>query len=147
MNDMLYDTSVKNKEVTRLINHQVGKPFNLLEILKVGAIGSSRLEIVEYSPLFKEVMSWDKQAIFANIEMRPKGIVVIINVRLSNFSWIIPYTHLSVFKSNLLSIHSQGEFLKFKTVSDLNKKLIAKILERKAQFLNMDYYGNSIRKG
>ena len=142
---MLFDTSVKNKEVTNKINQLVGKPFNLLEILKIGAIGSSRMEVVEFSQLFTSVMSWDKQAVFANIGMRPKGVVVVMNVRLSNFSWVIPYTHLSLFKAGVLAVHGQGEFLKFKIQSDQNKKLIDKILEEKTRFLNLDYHGDDFR--
>jgi hypothetical protein len=139
---MLFDTSVKNKDVTKEINELVGKPYNLLDIIKIGAIGSSRMEIVEYSKLFVKVMAWDKQAVFANIGMRPKGIVVVINVRLSNYSWVIPYNYLSIFKTDILTIHGKGEYLKFKIQSEQNAKLIQKILDEKSKNSNHDYHGD-----
>lgn len=139
---MIYDTSIKNKEVTKEINRLVGKPYTLLDIIKIGAIGSSRMEIIEYSKLFNKVMAWDKQAVFANIGMRPNGIVVVINVRLSNYSWVIPYNYLSIFKTDILTVHGQGEFLKFKIQSEQNDKLIKKILDQKAGHSNHDYHGD-----
>jgi hypothetical protein len=128
---MLYDTSIKDKETKREIDIRVGKSYGIFEILKQGTIGSSRMEVVEYSKLFSKIMSQRKQAVFANLSIRPNGILVIINVRLSNYSWVIPYHYLSIFKTNLLVIHGQGEYLKLKVSGDQNKKVIDKILERK----------------
>lgn len=139
---MLFDTSIKDKDVKREINQLVGKPFGILEIIKIGAIGSSRMEVLEYSKLFNKVMAWDKQAVFASIGLRAKGIIVVINVRLSNFSWVIPYNYVSIFKTDILTIHGQGEFLKFKIHSDQNKKLIQKILDEKTKNSNQDYHGD-----
>lgn len=139
---MLFDTSINDKDVKREINQLVGKPFGILEIIKIGAIGSSRMEVLVYSKLFNKVMAWDKQAVFASIGLRPKGIIVVINVRLSNFSWVIPYNYVSIFKTDILTIHGQGEFLKFKIHSDQNKKLIQKILDEKTKNSNQDYHGD-----
>lgn len=139
---MLFDTSVKDKKVKQQINQLVGKPFNLIDILKIGTIGSSRMEVVAYSKLFNNLMAWNKQTIYANLSMRPNGLLVIINVRLSNYSWVIPYHYLSIFKTELLVIHGQGEFLKLKITPEQNKKLIDKILAEKAKINpNQDYFG------
>lgn len=128
---MIFDTSINDKETKKTIEGLVGKPFGILDILKIGAVGSSRMEVIAYSKLFCNVMKWNKQAIFASIAMRPKGLIIIINVRLNNYSWVIPYHYLSIFKTDILVIHSQGEFLKLKVYGDQNKKLIEKILEFK----------------
>lgn len=139
---MLFDTSIKDKKVKQQINQLVGKPYNLIDILKIGTIGSSRMEVVAYSKLFNNVMAWNKQAIYANLSMRPNGLLVIINVRLSNYSWVIPYHYLSIFKTDLLVIHGQGEFLKLKISPEQNKKLIDKILNEKAKRNpDQDYFG------
>lgn len=130
---MLYDTSIKDNDVKREIDSRVGKAYNFFAIFKQGVVGSSRMEIVEYSKLFSKIMEQRKQAVFANLSIRPNGILVIINVRLSNYSWVIPYHYLSIFKTNLLVIHGQGEYLKLKISGDQNKKVIDKILERKNQ--------------
>lgn len=131
--DMLYDTSIKNREIKEEINQFVGKPFTLLDMFKVGAIGSSRMEVVQYSKLFSGVMSKSKQPVFANIAIRPKGIIVILNIRLSNYSWVIPYHYLSIFKTDLLSIHSQGEVLKLRVSDAQYQKIIQKILTMKEE--------------
>lgn len=128
---MLYDTSIKDNETKREIDIRVGKSYGIFEVLKQGTIGSSRMEVMEYSKLFTKIMSQRKQAVFANLSIRPNGILVIINVRLSNYSWVIPYHYLSIFKTNLLVIHGQGEYLKLKISGNQNKKVIDKILERK----------------
>lgn len=133
---MLFDTSIKDKKTKTTINGLVGKPFNIVDILKMGTIGSSRMQIVSYSKLFNKAMAWDKQAVFANIALRPKGVIVVINVRLCNYSWVIPYHYLSIFKSDLLSIHSQGEFIKFKADGDQKKQFLNKIIEKKQAYLN-----------
>lgn len=140
---MLYDTSIKDKEVKREINNLVGAPYNIVDIFfrKKGTIGSSRMEVVEYSKLFHKVMSRRKQAVFASVGLRPNGIIVVLNIRLSNYSWVIPYHHLSIFKTDILVIHGQGEFLKLKITGDQNKAFISKILKLKNEMGNQDYYG------
>lgn len=140
---MLYDTSVKDKDIEKEINGFVGSPYNVIDIFfkNKGRIGSSRMEVVEYSKLFDKVMSKRKQAVFANIGLRPNGIIIVLNIRLSNYSWVIPYRYLSIFKTDILVIHGQGEFLKLKIKGDQNKKIISKILNIKNEQGNQDYYG------
>lgn len=140
---MLYDTSVKDKDIEKEIKNYVGSPYNFIDIFfrKKGMIGSSRMEVIEYSKLFNKVMSKRKQAVFANIGLRPNGIVVILNIRLSNYTWVIPYHYLSVFKTDILVIHGQGEFLKLKIKGDQNKKIISKILRIKNELGNNEYCG------
>lgn len=140
---MLYDTSVRDKDIEKEINTHVGAPYNFIDIFfkKKGTIGSSRMEVVEYSKLFNKVMSKRKQAVFANIGLRPEGIIVVVNIRLSNYSWVIPYRYLSIFKTDILVIHGQGEFLKLKIKGDQNQKIISKILKIKNEQGNHDYYG------
>lgn len=140
---MLYDTSVRDKEIEKEINAFVGSPYNVIDIFfkKKGRIGSSRMEVVEYSKLFDKVMSKRKQAVFANIGLRPTGIIVVLNIRLSNYSWVIPYRYLSIFKTDVLVIHGQGEYLKLKIKGDQNKKIISKILKIKNEQGNQEYYG------
>ena len=117
---MLYVTSFKDKEVEREINNLLGKPYNVMDIFfkNIGVIGSSRMEVIEYSKLFNNVMDKRKQSVFANIALRPNGIIVVINIRLSDYSWVVPYHYLSIFKTDILVIHGQGEFLKLKISGD-----------------------------
>lgn len=141
---MLFDTSIKDKETKRQMNDAVGKPYTVIDMFfkGVGQIGSSRMEVVEYSKLFNNVMNKRKQAVFANIAVRSKGIVVVFFIRTSNYSWVIPYRYLSIFKTDLLVIHGQGEFLKLKISGDQNKKLLDKIMKLKNEGSSENYYAD-----
>ena len=140
---MLYTTSIRNKEEEKEINSLVGSRYNVIDMFyrKIGAIGCTRMEVLEYSKLFNSVMDKRKQAVFANIALRPNGIIVVVNIRLSDYSWVIPYHYLSIFKTDILVIHGQGEFLKLKITGDQNKKFIAKVLKLKNEQSSQDYYG------
>ena len=140
---MLYTTSFRNKEEEKEINALVGSRYNVIDMFykKIGAIGCSRMEVLDYSKLFIEVMDKRKQAVFANIALRPKGIIIVMNIRLSDYSWVIPYRFLSIFKTDILVIHGQGEFLKLKITGDQNKRFIVKVLKLKSEQSNQDYYG------
>jgi hypothetical protein len=141
---MLFDTSITDKETKLEIDNTVGKAYNVVDMFfrGIGQIGSSRMEIISYSKLFEKVMRNRKQSVFANIAMRPEGIIVVFFIRTSNYSWVIPYRYLSIFKTNILVIHGQGEFLKLKINGDQNKKLIEKILKVKNERSSGDYYGD-----
>ncbi|MGB1508464.1 MAG: hypothetical protein ACPG9L_07185, partial [Crocinitomicaceae bacterium] len=56
------------------------------------------------------------------------------NKRATRLSWIIPYYRLSIFHSDTLSIHCNGEFLKIRKDTQLLKArpFIHKIIDEKA---------------
>ena len=141
---MLYDTSIDDKETKREIDYAVGKAYNVIDMFfkGVGQIGSSRMEVIEHSKLFDNVMRRRKQAVFANIAVRPNGIVVEFFIRTSNYSWVIPYRYLSIFKTDILVIHGQGEFMKLKISDDQNKKILDKIMKMKNKGGSDNYYAD-----
>ena len=65
--------------------------------------------------------------------MRPKGILIHINKGLKTFSWIIPFYHLVIYKTNGSSIHAQGKFIHFKNNLNFreNKSFFKKLLNAK----------------
>ncbi|PKR81056.1 hypothetical protein CW751_06675 [Brumimicrobium salinarum] len=140
---MLYNISFKDKDIEKKINDLVGEPYHLGEVVfkKKGIIGSSRMEIVEHSLLFEDIMKKSKQAIFASISLRPNGILVLFNLRQTTYAWPIPYHYLSVFKTQLLVIHGQGQFLKLKIKKTQNKTFIKKMLALKSEHNGDEYYG------
>ncbi len=141
---MLFDTSIKDNETKKEINKAVGRPYNVIDMFfkGVGQIGSSRMEVIAHSKLFDNVMNRRKQAVFANIAVRPQGIIVVFFIRTSNYSWVIPYRYLSIFKTDILVIHGQGEFLKLKISGDQNKKLLDKIMKLKNEGQPDNYYAD-----
>lgn len=75
-------------------------------------------------------------ASYANIELRPLGILIRINKALKNYTWVIPYYQLVIYKTNLRSIHAQGRYIHFKNSITLkeNKLFFNKLLNLKAKY-------------
>lgn len=133
---MVLDTTHNNKEHDNLINDIVGKPFSFLQSIKLKGIGSKRMMIAEVSPNFQSYMNSVADINYGNIEMRPNGILLFISKGLKNFTWIIPYYQLVIYKTNGASIHAQGRFVRF-TNNKLfreNKLFFDKLLDAKVKY-------------
>ena len=139
---MLFNTSYKNEDYAKESNHLLGETYSLLERLKMRGIGSSRLVIEELSPALTPENMQKIDINYANIELRPKGIVVHFSNRLDRYSWLVPYYRLAIFSTETFSIHSNGKVIKFKKDKHYqqNKKFINKFRDFKSAFLNLDYY-------
>ncbi|MFT4670285.1 MAG: hypothetical protein ACI9HJ_001865 [Ulvibacter sp.] len=126
-------TNTKNKEI---INDLIGRPYSFLESIKMGGIGSKRMVIEEASPNLDQYLNEVSGINYANIEMRPNGIIIYINKGLKNFTWIIPYYQLVFYKTNGVSIHAQGSFIHFKNNITFkeNTAFLKKLLNVKVQF-------------
>lgn len=138
---MVLNTTYNNKDNDSQIIHLVGKPFSFLKQLQMRGIGSGRMIIDKVSPKLERALLNGPDINYANIELRPKGILVRITRRLDNFTWIIPYYQLYTYMTSGLSIHGQGEFLHFRNDRFLkgNKEFIKKMLNLKVIFTK-DYY-------
>lgn len=137
---MLLNTTYESKENKLLINDLVGKPFSLLQTMKMNGKGSKRMIVEEVSPNMNSLINSVSDINYANIELRPKGILVFINKGLKNFTWVIPYYHLVLYKVNGSSIHAQGRFIHFKnnkTFKD-NKAFFDKLMDHKIKY-DMQY--------
>ena len=137
---MLVETTYDNKENKELINDLVGKPFSLLQSIKMNGIGSKRMIVDDVSPNMNSVINAVSDINYANIELRPKGILILINKGLKNFTWIIPYYHLVMYKVNGSSIHAQGRFIHFKNNKTFkeNKSFFNKLMDYKIKY-DMQY--------
>jgi len=96
--------------------------------------------IDEVSPNMQTMMNRVSDINYANIELRPKGILVMINQGLKNFTWIIPYYQLVIYKVNGSSLHAQGRFIHFRNSKTFkeNKKFFDKLLDEKVKY-DMQY--------
>ena len=130
---MVLETTYRNKEHTALINDAVGKPFRFMQIIKLKGIGSKRMIIEKVSLNLKQYMNTVADINYANIELRPGGILIRINKGLQNFTWVIPYYQLVIYKTNGSSIHAQGRFVNFKNNRLLkeNKTFFKKMMNMK----------------
>lgn len=133
---MILDTTYTNKSHNELINDLVGRPFTLLEVFRMKGVGSKRMMIEEASAGLKPYINDISDITYANLELRPNGILVKINKGLQNFTWAIPYYHLVIYKTEGISIHAHGRYIRFKNNINLreNKSFFRKMNHRKLEF-------------
>lgn len=96
-------------------------------------IGSKRMIIEDVSTNLKNIINLVSDINYANIELRTGGILVYINKGLKNFTWVIPYYQLVIYKTNGASIHAQGKYIRFKNNKTFkeNKAFFNKLLDQK----------------
>lgn len=137
---MLVNSTYSNKDNEKLINDIVGKPYSFFKAIKIGGIGSKRMIVESVSPNLMQYINKVSDLNYANIELRPKGIIIHINKQLETFSWIIPFYQLVLYKVNGSSIHAQGKFIRFKnnTTFKENKAFFGKLLDEKVKY-DMQY--------
>ena len=132
---MLFNTTHTNSETKELINDFLGLPFSFFQSIKMGGVGSKRMIIDEVSNNFNSLMNKVSDLNYGNIELRPNGILIMINKGLENFTWVIPYRKLVIYKTYGLSIHADGKFIRFrdnKTYKE-NKSFFEKMIRLKAE--------------
>jgi hypothetical protein len=133
---MILDTTYSNKQNKQLIDDLVGKKYSLFESFKMKGIGSKRMIVDDVSPNFKQYVNSVPDTTYANLELRPNGILVRINKGLKNFTWVVPFYHLVIYKSNGNSIHAQGKYIHFKNNISFkeNKSFFDKLFNLKIKF-------------
>ncbi|MDT0556077.1 hypothetical protein [Patiriisocius hiemis] len=133
---MLLNVSYNNKEITRKIDAEVGKPFTLAERIKRKGIGSSKLIITETSIQIHNLLILDTNRNQCNIEMRPNGIIVGFRSLLESYALVIPYYKLNLYKGKAeeYSIYRDDYFIKIeaKAKDKATHKFIQKVLNAKA---------------
>ena len=100
--------------------------------------------IDEYSIGFKNKFNNTSSLLYGNIEIRKKGLIIRIPIKhYETISWLIGYHQLTIFKSKNFSIHSTGEFIKFRRDSNyaLNNKFIRQLINKKnSNAKTLEYY-------
>ena len=131
---MLRNVSYKNDKQEKEINNFVGKPFSLIERLKMKGIGSGKILIVDASKEIENLLILDQNINQCNIERRPKGIVIYFRVLLETYALIIPYYKLVIFKvdSDIYTIHIDHRKVKIKVKNKKDHEFIRNILNEKA---------------
>lgn len=125
---MIFETTYTKRETILEINKLVGKPYSLLERLKMKGIGSKRMAISAISEEYQEYMNADHYMTHANIELRPKGIILHFRYKLESYAWPMPYGQVVVETTPILTFKSSGKFISFKNGMEVNKLFIDKII-------------------
>nr|WP_321222481.1 hypothetical protein [uncultured Psychroserpens sp.] len=133
---MILDSTYHNKEHKSIIEDLIGKPYSFLESLKMRGVGSKRMIIENVSPNLQQYLNTVSDINYANIEMRPNGILIYVTKGLKNYTWIIPFYQLVIYKTNGISIHAQGKFVHFKNNKTFkeNKAFMNKLYDAKVKF-------------
>lgn len=133
---MVFNSTYNNKDDKKTINNIVGNPYSLIQSIKLKGIGSKRMMINDASPNLKKYLNTIADVNYANIELRPKGVLIHINKGLTNFTWAIPFYQLVIYKTNGASIHAQGKFIHFKNNQTFkeNKNFFEKLMSEKVKF-------------
>lgn len=133
---MILNSTHTEKNHRQIINDLIGKPYSFFEALRLKGVGSKRMIISEVSPNLRNLMNAVSDVNYGNIEIRPGGIIIYINKGLKNFSWVIPFYQLVIYRTNGASIHAQGKFIHFKnnTTFKENKQFFAKLLDLKVAY-------------
>ncbi len=135
-NKLILNSTYHNKDHKKVITDLIGKPYSFFEAIKLKGVGSKRMIIDKVSPNLQPYLNRVSDINYANIEMRPGGIIVYINKGLQNFSWVIPYYQLVLYKTDGTSIHAQGKFINFKNnkMFKENKAFFNRLLDIKVVY-------------
>ena len=127
---MLKNISYNNPKIIDEINNYVGKPYTILQRLKIGGIGSSKLIVNSADSIIENLLNLDNNLNYCNIEIRPKGIIIHFKSLLETYGLIVPFYKLKIFKgkANEYSIYIDNFFIKVnankKTEHDFFKKIL-----------------------
>ena len=132
----IYNISYRDKEQDKLINLELGRPYSILDKIKIGGVGSRRMVLEGFSSEVKSLKSKVSGLQYGSIEIRPKGIILHINRGLDVFAWTIPFYHLSIFNGNSLKIHGGADYVQFvKEKSwEENRGFFERLLKLKSKF-------------
>jgi len=131
---MLLNISYNRPETKEKINKAVGKPFTLIERIKLKGTGSPKLHITSTSIEIHNLLILDINTNICNIELRPKGIIVMFRSLLETYALIIPYYKLNLYKgkSEEYSVYKDHYFIKVKADNPAIHKFMMKILGYKS---------------
>ena len=132
---MLANVSYNNKAQRESIDMLVGKPFTLVNRLKLGGVGSPKLHVVSTSKEIDSLFVLDHNDNTCNIELRPNGIILRFRSLLETYGLIIPYYKLTIFKGTgeAYSIHMEHHKVSISAKSKNVRDFFKKILQQKAR--------------
>ena len=121
----------KNREA---IYAEVGPPFTLFERLKLNGTGSPKLHITTTSIEIHNLLILDSNTNICNIELRPKGIIIMFRSLLETYGLIIPYYKLNLYKGKAqeYSLYKDHYFIKVKADNPSIHKFMMKVLGYKS---------------
>ncbi len=116
---MLFNISHNDKKIKEAINDLVGNSFGIIENIKMKGTGSPGMIIVKASQEIGAVLNKNNAIKYANIELRPNGIIIGFQSQLEVYALVIPFYKLVIFKpGNTMTFHIDHHFISI----DISKK-------------------------
>lgn len=130
---MLLNISYNQPKIKERIIEEVGPPFTLVERFKMNGTGSPKLHITSTSIDIHNLLVLDNNANICNIEMRPRGIIVMFRSLLETYALVIPYYKLNLYKGRAeeYSIYKDHSYIKIKAGEPPIHKYMMKIIDFK----------------
>ena len=132
----IYNISYKDKETDKLINEEMGNAYSMIKKLQLGGIGSRRLVIEHFSENINHLKLKVSGLQYANIEIRPKGIIIHINQGIYTYAWTIPFFRLSIYNGDFFTIHGNGNYIQFNKEKSWkeNRNFLQKLIHLKSKY-------------
>ena len=132
----LFNTTYHDNDDIKLMDELVGKPFSFITAIQMGGVGSKRLMIANASPEFNDVLKSISDINYANIALRPQGIIVHFTQQLKRYAWVVPYYKLVIYNTATFSMYSDHVFLRFVKNKQYqeNKGFIKKMMQQKITY-------------
>lgn len=114
---MLRNLSYNDPKINREVNQAVGKAYSFLASWRMGGTGSQKFIITEASEEIWQLLERENTTNYANIELRPEGVIVRFKSYLESFGLIIPFREMELEAAETeLLIRRKAHFIKLKTL-------------------------------
>jgi len=135
---VLFDLTNNSREVNRQIDAVVGQAWGILSRKRWQGIASERLVVTNATGKVEQLFGGRFTQHFANMELRPGGIIIRVRYRLEVYGIVIPFAKLTLFKNNSgeVNIHFDGDKITLRNYQGraINQHFIKKLLEEKATY-------------
>lgn len=116
---MLRNLSYNDPKINREVNQAVGKAYSFLASWRMGGTGSQKFIITEASEEIWQLLERENTTNYANIELRPEGVIVRFKSYLESFGLIVPFREMELEVTETeLRICRKAYFIKMKTLKD-----------------------------
>jgi hypothetical protein len=135
---MLLNVTYPDYKVKSTIEKIVGQPYSLIERIKMGGIGTSKLLMVEATEEIHKLLTVTSDTTYCHLECRKAGLLIGFQTTMKIYVWLIPYHKLTIYNnSGQLVIYGPKNNIKVKAPFNgtIDKKFIKKILSIKAEYL------------
>jgi hypothetical protein len=140
---VLFDLTYNSRDVNRQIDAAIGRPWGIFSKKRWQGIGSERLVVSNATGKVEQLFGGRFTQNFANIELRPRGVLIRVRYRLEVYGIVIPFAKLTLFKNNPgeVNIHFDGDKITLRNYQGraVNQHFISKLLAEKAIYFQENH--------